>query len=466
MIFGIDRHPSDMPAIISADGTVWDYGRLVHEVSEFKKVLNGRSLIFCLCRNDAASAAGYLGFLEQGSVSLLLAEKPDPALLSALTDTYKPSYLWRPVADAETETPVYTLDEYGLFATGFESPEMADSLALLLSSSGTTGSPKLIRLSRRNLEANAAAISQYLNLSEKERPVTTLPMHYTYGLSVINSHLYAGACVLMTRASVVNQEFWDFLSAYNGTSLAGVPYTYEILKRIRFTERDDISSITSLTQAGGHLSVELQKFYGKWAADHDIKFFVMYGQTEATARMSYLPPEDMLRKPGSIGIPIPNGRFEILDTDGNIINTPDEAGELVYYGENVSLGYAACRDDLSKPDERGGRLLTGDLASFDYEGYYYIRGRLSRFVKLYGNRVSLDECENILKGLDVDSEFACAGNDDELVIFTDSIKADDAPLYLAERLKLNIRAFRAVKLSRIPTNDRGKVDYAALGDLL
>ena len=343
---------------------------------------------------------------------------------------------------------------------------MDAELSLLLSSSGTTGSPKLIKLSKKNLESNAASIAEYLELDENERPLTVLPMQYTFGLSVINSHLYAGAAILMTRSGIVSQDFWNFLSDNSGTSISGVPYTYEILRRIRFMERDDTGSLRSMIQAGGHLPAELQEIYGRWCSDRGIKFFIMYGQTEATARMSYLPPEDLLRKTGSIGIAIPGGRFEIIDENGNIITRPGETGELVYYGPNVSLGYASCGADLRIPDERKGRLVTGDLASFDSEGYYYIRGRLSRFIKLYGVRVSLDECENILKGLDVDAEFACTGDDRQLVVFTDSKRCEEIPGYLSGRLKLNIRSFRSVFLERIPTKESGKPDYSALKKLI
>ena len=469
MIFGIDKVPKEQPAFISEEGNCISYAELKEEILKVSEALeagryeNKKTLVFCLCKNVPEAAAGYLGILEQGSVSLLLGENLDRAQLEMLDKTYRPSYYWRPVR--EGERPVLKIGEYGLFETGNPPVEMNSSLALLLSSSGSTGSPKLIRLSRKNLEANASSIAEYLELDENERPMTVLPMQYTFGLSVINSHLTAGACIIMTTKSIVQQEFWDLLKQYKGTSLAGVPYTYEILKRIHFMEREGIDSLTSLLQAGGHLPVELQELYGRWAMANGLRFYVMYGQTEATARMSYLPWQDVLRKIGTIGVAIPGGRFELLGADGQIIQETDTAGELIYYGDNVSLGYASEPEDLKKEDERRGRLATGDVASVDKDGYYTIRGRLNRFVKLYGVRVGLDECENILKGLDVDAEFACTGTDDVLYIYTDSERAGEAAAYLAGKLKLNIRGFEAVYVSQIPKTENGKKDYRALKQL-
>lgn len=467
MIFGIERWPENSPALRSDDGTQLSYGVLRREIIRIGEVLCGRSLIFCMCRNTPEAVCGYLAFLEAGSVSLLLGDRLDGEQLDHLIEIYKPAYIWMDPERTEYDAfsgsdPIVTMGSYCLYKTGYPQADMHEDLALLLSTSGSTGSPKLIRLSRNNLESNAESIAEYLELTQKERPVTSLPMQYTFGLSVINSHLHVGAEILMTDRSFVQQDFWDLVSENKATSFSGVPYTYELLHRIHFMERDDTDSLTSMIQAGGHLPVELQEIYGCWAREHGVRFYVMYGQTEATARMSYLPWEKCLEKIGSIGIAIPGGRFEIQDEDGRVITEPDVTGELVYYGPNVSLGYASCADDLAKPDERCGVLHTGDLAAFDDDGYYMIRGRLGRFVKIYGVRVGLDECENLLKSLDVDAEFACIGVDDRLIIITDSEKSADAPAYLADRLHLNIRAFEAVYDSQIPLTESGKKDYKAM----
>ena len=251
---------------------------------------------------------------------------------------------------------------------------MYEELGLLLTTSGSTGSPKLVRQSYTNIQENAKSIAEYLKIDETERPITTLPMNYTYGLSIINSHILKGAAILVTQHTLMEREFWKFFRESEATSFGGVPYTYEILKKLRFFNME-LPSLRYMTQAGGKLSPQLHKEFAEYAESHQKQFIVMYGQCEATARMAYLPAEKALEKYGSMGIAIPGGRLELIDVNGKFIEKPDEVGELVYYGPNVTLGYAQEAGDLKKADERNGRLETGDMAKRDNDGFYYIVGR-------------------------------------------------------------------------------------------
>jgi acyl-CoA synthetase (AMP-forming)/AMP-acid ligase II len=323
-------------------------------------------------------------------------------------------------------------------------------LALLLTTSGSTGSPKLVRLSYANLLSNALSIAEYLSINENERPITTLPMHYSFGLSVINSHLLKGATLLLTDKSLMEKDFWSLLKKEQATSLSGVPYTYEMLKRLRFF-RMDLPSLRTLTQAGGKLNIELTKEFAEYAQNADKRFFVMYGQTEATARMSYLPYEQSLSKSGSIGIAIPGGAFTLLE----------ESGELIYQGQNVSLGYAESAEDLAKGDENKGILYTGDLAKRDNDGYYYIIGRKKRFIKLFGNRINLDETESVLKTRYVDC--ACVGTDDKMIVYTtEQGKEAEIKQFISAQLHLNPNAFEVRPIDAIPKNSSGKTIYSEL----
>ena len=220
----------------------------------------------------------------------------------------------------------------------------------------------------------------------------------------------------------MQKQFWNFFSEYNATSFGGVPYTYEMLDKLRFY-RMKLPSLRYMTQAGGKLLPELHKKFAEYAEQNNKKFIVMYGQCEATARMGYLPYEKSVEKCGSMGIAIPGGKFRLIDVNGDNINEPFITGELVYEGDNVTLGYAECTDDLAKGDERHGVLYTGDMARFDKDGYYYIVGRKKRFLKVYGNRVSLDEIDMLIKGRFSDIECASAGIDDNVYIFI--VNADD-----------------------------------------
>jgi len=301
-----------------------------------------------------------------------------------------------------------------------------------------------------------------LELTESERTITTLPMNYTYGISIINTHLAAGASIVLTDKALMQKEFWQQLKDFEATNFGGVPYTFEMLNRLRF-ERMNLPTLRCVTQAGGKLSPTLHEKFAKWAVDAGKKFIVMYGQTEATARMSYLPAEKSLEKCGSIGIAIPGGRFALLGENGSEITEAEMAGELVYYGDNVTMGYAECGEDLVKGDDRGGRLETGDMAKFDKDGYYYIVGRKKRFLKIFGNRVNLDETERLLKTEFPNCDFACAGVDDKMSVFVTDEKIKDAVLpFLTDKLKFHASAFKICLINAIPRNESGKVLYKDL----
>ncbi len=453
------------PAFIEDSGTEMSYEELYDVGESIGEKAVSRKLVFCLCTNTIGSAAGYISFINHGHVPVLLNEQLDRDLLSQLIDTYSPSYIWLPqnrkdeFMDSES---VYETNGYCLLRRK-ESREypIYENLALLLTTSGSTGSPKFVRQSYENIKANTESIVQYLELDSTERPITTLPMNYTYGLSIINTHLYVGATVLLTDKSLMQREFWEFFRQKKATSFGGVPYTYEMLEKLRFF-RMDLPDLRTMTQAGGKLTPDLHEKFAKFALDNSKKFVVMYGQCEATARMGYLPPEKAVEKKGSMGIAIPGGKFKLIDVDGKEIVTSETTGELVYEGKNVTLGYAECGEDLSKGDERGGILVTGDMAQFDRDGYYYIVGRKKRFLKIYGNRVNLDEMDRLLK-TEFGIEAACAGKDDNMYIFlTDKVLAEKVRAFAATKTGLNPAAFKAIVIEEIPKNDSGKTLYKEL----
>lgn len=473
-IFNITEKPQNSPALLSDGGIAVTYGELQRQIEIIGKKISGRCLIFFMCKNEPGSVVGYAGALGNEAVPLLLDEGLKEAQLERLFDIYRPSYIWASAEWGKThpqyvQKMVYETYDFGLWETGLTPYPLYPELGVLLATSGSTGDPKLVRLSYQNLVANAASICEYLHLNQSERPITTLPMQYSYGLSIINSHLLAGACILMTTASLVQTAFWDLFEKEQATSFGGVPYTYEILKRIHLFQKK-LPSLRTITQAGGRLPVTLQKEVALWAEEQGISFYVMYGQTEATARMSYLPPERCLEKPGSIGRTIPGGKFYLADEAGKEIQGDDRIGELVYEGENVSLGYAQNREDLLLGDVRRGVLHTGDLARRDADGYYYIEGRQKRFVKIFGVRVSMDACEKILRERHPGVELACAGQDDCLKIYVKREPCEDENERLSatiiqeltEILQINRRGFRCFMVDEIPKTDSGKINYAQL----
>jgi acyl-coenzyme A synthetase/AMP-(fatty) acid ligase len=456
----------DNIAALTDTGAQVTYGEKADFATRLNSKINQRCLVFCLCENSLGSLCGYLAFLKNRIVPLLLDKDLNSALFATLLDTYQPAYLWAPDSQSSGFAAAgYTavLAEYGytLFKTNFDvGYPLFPELALLLTTSGSTGSPKLVRQSYQNIDANAAAIVKYLDIGVNERPITTLPMNYTYGLSIINSHLLRGATMLLTSKTLLEKEFWRFFKEQRATSFGGVPYTYEMLKKLRFF-RMDLPSLQTMTQAGGKLTVELTREFVEFAQSTNRRFFVMYGQTEATARMAYLPHEYAVSKCGSMGVAIPGGEFSLIDDYGKVITTAETVGELVYKGPNVTLGYAECGEDLAKGDEWNGVLVTGDMAERDADGFYYITGRKKRFIKLYGNRVNLDEAERLVKT--IISECACTGKDDHMVIYiTETGREDQVRRFIAAKTGINPIAFEVKWIKEIPKNEAGKTVYSKL----
>jgi acyl-coenzyme A synthetase/AMP-(fatty) acid ligase len=289
-------------------------------------------------------------------------------------------------------------------------------------------------------------------------------MYYSFGMSVINSHLIKGATILLTDKAVLQREFWNFTKEHRATSIAGVPYTYEMLKRLRFF-RMELPDLKTMIQAGGKLNAAFVKEYVDFAEANDKKFIVMYGQTEAAPRMSYLPHDKAVEKNASIGIAIPGGKFSIIDTDGNEITTPDVDGELVYEGADVCLGYAEKREDLKLSDDNHGVLHTGDIARVDAGGFYYITGRMKRFVKVWGNRCNLDATEQLVKV--ITANCACVGVDDLITVFVtkEGLEGEVKDL-LVEKTGLNPRAFQVKVIAEIPKFESGKLNYPALQKMI
>ncbi|MBQ8198031.1 MAG: AMP-binding protein [Lachnospiraceae bacterium] len=453
-------------AFLDDRGQSVTYRQLGEFAKETGEKLQKRTLAFVFCENSVGSALGYLSFLNNKVVPLMIDRKIDQELREHLISVYQPAYLYFPKDMAECFEGVSALQEkydYVLGRTQFDAAiEMDERLALLLTTSGSTGSPKLVRQSYTNVQANAESIAQYLELDDTEKPITTLPMNYTYGLSIINSHMQVGATVLLTDKSMMMKGFWDFMKNEKATSFGGVPFTYELLKKIKFFKMD-LPELRYMTQAGGKLSPELHKEFAQWAMERGKKMIVMYGQTEATARMAYLPAEMSLAKYGSMGKVIPGGKFLLIDVEGNVIEEPEVVGELVYEGPNVTLGYATCREDLAKGDERGGRLVTGDMAKRDADGYYFIVGRKKRFLKIFGNRVNLDEIDQLIKQQYEGIDCASTGVDDKMKTYiTDESLTAEIKQFLSAKTHLSESAFSVVYIPEIPKNEAGKTLYKDL----
>ena len=405
--------------------------------------------------------------VAEADCTVLLDGSKDMGIVQGLANHYMPEYIWIPtnrVDELGRGVPVITYEDYTLINWADSQYEINPDMLLCLTTSGTTGSPKLVKLTEKNLKSNAESIAEYLKITEKERAITSLPMYYSFGMSVINSHLIKGATLLLTDKAVIQREFLNFLKEGKATSIAGVPYTYEMLRRLRFLKMD-LPELKTMIQAGGKLNANIVKEYVEAAQASGKEFIVMYGQTEAAPRMSYLPFDKALEKYASIGIAIPGGKLSVRDVNDQEIITPDTDGELIYEGPNVCMGYAECIADLAKGDENNGVLHTGDVARFDSDGYFYITGRMKRFVKVWGNRCNLDATEQLVKA--ITTSCACVGVDDKItVLVTESGLEDKIKEYLVDKTGLNIRAFDVKVIEVIPTLPSGKLDYQTMQKMI
>ncbi|MFB2813195.1 AMP-binding protein [Shewanella xiamenensis] len=441
---------ADAPAIVTEAGQIVSYAQLSKDIESFSVGLpDKRSLVFLSVDNNYESVIAYLACLSKGHPFLILDIGLEQALKEPLFFQYEPN-----VHIESGQVHLLHHREYSLHP----------DLAMMMSTSGTTGSPKLVRLSKKNLSSNAVSIVEYLKIRSSDVAITTLPMSYSYGLSVINSHLAAGACIVLNSDSILTREFWGKVKEHKVVTLSGVPFTYQMLKKLNY-KRFDTSPIRYLTQAGGKLDENTLTYFQQVCSELGQDFVVMYGQTEASPRISYVPATELKDKIGSIGVAVPGGTLQIFAHD-TLISEVDTEGEIVYSGPNVMMGYAESTADLSLPDTQGGQLRTGDLGYADSDGYFYITGRAKRFIKLFGLRIGLDEIDNWLakKGI----EAVSAGSDDGLVVFytLKELQIETVKLELGAEFKLNVNFVNFTEIDSIPRTNGGKVDFKKLNQLI
>ncbi len=448
----------DATALILNDGQHISYQTLAkladHFAQNFVRFdVRPHQICALQCRNNLTSVVAYLSCLRHQRPLLLL----DPTLPAAQLE---------PMVK-QLEIAALITDQGEMSRVSSSAFRARPDLALLLSTSGSTGSPKSVMLSPANLQANALAISTYLPMLATDTAITSLPLHYSYGLSVLNSHLLLGANIVLTDYSVMNKEFWQLVNQHQVSSLAGVPFSYQMFQTLRL-ERLPLPALRYLTQAGGKLTAEQTRYVKQLSVQRQCPVYLMYGQTEATARMAYLDPELLDHYADCIGRAIPGGELLLRDpNDQSLITQAYTAGELCYCGDNVMLGYATNATELRATTQLA-ELRTGDLAEQLPNGLYRIVGRLNRLLKLQGKRWALDAVESMFHTLGIQA--ICTGRDDLLIIAViDANSASEAPTktsnYLQQQLKLHPSLFKVLLLRDIPYTSSGKVHYQAIATL-
>lgn len=456
----IDKiNPEQIAAIDDQENKI-SYGELINFSDQLKDVLKSRSIVFHFSENSVDSLAFYIACMNLKAVPLLLSPQTDSALIQTLIEKYKPNYIIAPdrICQNFQGEVLKESGNYKLIQQNDAVHELYEDLSLLLPTSGSTGSPKLVRHSYKNLESSAQSIAEFFEIDPTHKAFSFLPMYYTMGLSAIHSHLIVGATLVLIKSAMTDAGFWKTLKESQPTSLSGVPYSFEILKKLRLF-RMKMPFLKFINEGGGKLSPELYDECVSFAKANEAKFIPTYGQTEGTARMAFLEPSMVETKKGSIGKAIPNGELSIVNEEGIESFEGEAEGEMVYRGPNVTLGYANQLEDLNLPDERAGVLYTGDLVRRDAEGYYFITGRKSRFLKLFGIRIALDEVEQIVTST-FDVECACGGNDEKMIVLiTKKDLEKQVSDLIIQKTGLFHQAFSVEYVEQIPRNEAGKVVF-------
>ncbi|MFI5915620.1 AMP-binding protein [Dactylosporangium sp. NPDC051541] len=411
-------------------------------------------VVFLRMPTGVESVVRYVTAFETGRPVALLDPGLSDETLLEFVDRFEPAAVLGPLGD---EVP----KRYQLVGGAWvrEAPSETaphPDLAVLLATSGSTGDPKLVRLSRRAVLANADSIIEALGITGAEVAISALPFYYSYGMSVLNTHLAAGATLVVEAEGLLGRGFWPAIDEFGVTSLALVPSQYEMLVRLRFNPGRH-PALRTLTQAGGRLRPELVRDFHERMASVDGRLFVMYGQTEAAPRLTTLPAGRLGEKLGSVGPAVPGGRLSIRLADGTETTAPDVSGEVLYRGPNVMLGYAETAADLAHGDVAGGLLVTGDLGHLDSDGFLFLEGRLKRFGKVFGVRLNLDDVERMLP-----VPAAAVAFDDGILVFVLEGEPFVLRRSLADRLKLHWTGFDVRSVDAFPLLSNGKVDYRAL----
>jgi acyl-CoA synthetase (AMP-forming)/AMP-acid ligase II len=435
-----------------------------------------KRLVFLLCGVNAETIIGLLAAAAAGHATALIDPALPERLTAGLVESYQPELILGPSGSAETLA--YAMNDKATVGSapsgaravewiaresGPSFPPIDPAVQLLPSTSGTTGSQKYVRLSRDAVVANARQIAEALAIDERSVGIAHLPLHYSYGLSVVTSHLVAGGRLCLINDSITSPSFWSKIGNVGGSHFPGVPFHYVALARLGLSMAPDCVKV--FTQAGGALDLRVQTKIRDWATQRGGQFFVMYGQTEAAPRMATLQHADHARKAGSVGVALAGGQLSIVDENGAPLPA-DAVGTVVYEGPNVMMGYATSRADLGKGDEMNGRLETGDLGRLDWEGFLYLTGRTKRFAKIAGYRLGLDEIEKELFAV---CPVACLGLGEKIAVAHEqesetALKARVREL--ADSCKAPSSSFALRKITQISRASSGKIDYALLKDLV
>lgn len=424
---------------------------------EYFETINIRSLVLIDAERDFETILAYIGCLRNNCVPLLVDSNLSKNSLLSLLNKYKPEYIFYK-EDYKFRNYEFWKKKGNKFIFKIKKKtnlKLNEKLCILIPTSGSMGETKCVRISRENINSVTKSIAEYLKMDSQRTSISSLPLYYIYGLSVLNCSLESRSKFVINKSSWIERTFWDEVQYNKVTDLSGVPFMFQTLKRLKLNEKI-LSNLKCVNQAGGKLEPSLTEFFVKFFRSKHINFFTMYGATEASPRISYVPPEKAKEKIGTVGIPINIGK---VYTDAK---NKKGLGEIIYEGKNVCMGYALNRYDLSLDDINKGILKTGDIGYIDKDGYLTITGRRKRFIKVYGISVNLDRIEMELKKNFED--LAVIGKDDLVLILSanHSINFTEIKNKLSNSINFPNRAIKVKLVNSISKNSSNKINYAKM----
>ncbi len=441
------------------------YKEVLLEINKIKKQIKKKSLVLIISENTIGSLLSYIFCIINNHVAIIVDSKTKKKDILKIFKNYKPNYIFL-ASKNKFLFKKKCVEKYNFFNEVLLKNKINKKiifnkdLSLLLSTSGSMGSVKFAKLSRKNIKHNTDTIIKYLKINKNDTAITNLPISYSYMISIINTHFEKGGSIIISNYSLIEKKFWQIFKKNKITSFNGVPYTYEMLSRIGF-KNIKINSLRYLTQAGGKLERKILNEINNFCKKNELKFFSMYGQTEASPRISYLKPQFSIKKIGSIGQGTNGNKIYLIDNNGKKIKLPFKEGEIVCEGKNVFMGYSESFRDLKLNNQSNYKLRTGDLGYFDNDGFFYITSRKNKIAKIFGNRIDLGALEDLMRKKDY--KVVCLSDDKKIFIFTeknyDKKKLIDC---ISKISNINIRSFELIKLKYLPRTSNNKISYNEL----
>lgn len=464
-LFDADLKQSGNYAVRDSDGFAKTYKEIFNEAELWNCIIETRSFVCVLCDNSFETICFILEMLAAGQVLWILDAGTEEILLDRLIDLYRPYYIWIGKDAGEYLISKCSLQavlseagysEHQLYRTSAQPYPIHQNLALLLSTSGSTGSPKMVRLSYDNLQDQKQRYCTLFHIGYRDKTAAILPLHHIYNLSVCIVHWLCGGCVLAMNDILGSGKFKDIHTRECANNIIGVPFTFKMMRKSAFFDQKTLENLHFVMSGGARLAVDDQKWLVSTLKE---KFWIGYGQTETTALVIGTNFHGACDKLGTIG----------RQLDGVTVSLTDEQ-ELVIYSKSVCMGYAYGYGDLCRSDENQGTIYTGDLAYIDEDGYIFLKGRKEHSVNIIGNRTNLDELETLLgenfPGLSV----VCVGEDDKVAIFSEDREIvsweRNIRQCLLETTHIPPGMVSCIFIEKLPYIGNGKVDYKRLKEMM